>query len=60
MAWFYLVCLAAAGLGLLLAGIGICVEAHTNRRVAQRPRSLREELASDLARARRAEQDRHR
>ena len=31
IAWIYLVCLASAGLGLLLAGIGICVEAHTNR-----------------------------
>ncbi|MCF7550991.1 hypothetical protein [Pseudonocardia sp. WMMC193] len=54
MAWLYLVFVGAAALGLLLAGIGICVEAHTNRRRqridAGRPHGLRDELAADLAR----------
>lgn len=31
MAWLYLIFVASAGLGLLLAGIGICVEAYVAR-----------------------------
>lgn len=68
--WLYLVFVGAGGLGLLLAGVGILVDACTTRRTrawlereterARRPRGLREDLAVDLARLQRDEQDRRR